>query len=88
MKLTVCVLFLGCLVLAAAFPAPREEDLVGDLEDLVDGLEELGVEMEVDMAKRGLRDYRNCIRTECHMYTAGDDDWANCRDTKCAAFKP
>ncbi|KAI8486050.1 hypothetical protein Bbelb_361500 [Branchiostoma belcheri] len=43
MKLSVCLLFLGCLVLVAeAMSEPREEDLQGlltELEDLVDELE-------------------------------------------------
>ncbi|XP_078657120.1 uncharacterized protein LOC144903151 [Branchiostoma floridae x Branchiostoma belcheri] len=60
MKLSVCLLFLGCLVLAAAaLPAKRQEmpppyDLEGlltKLEDLVDGLEVADVGMET----RGLR---------------------------------
>ncbi|CAH1249895.1 Hypp8712 [Branchiostoma lanceolatum] len=44
MKLSVCVLFLGCLVLAAAIPAPREEGLQAlrdRLEDLVTDIEAL-----------------------------------------------
>ncbi|CAH1239376.1 Hypp5815 [Branchiostoma lanceolatum] len=52
MKLSVCVLFLGCLVLAAAFPAPREERLQGllaELEDLVVGI---GEQLEMEMDKR------------------------------------
>ncbi|KAI8483380.1 hypothetical protein Bbelb_388430 [Branchiostoma belcheri] len=50
MKLTVCLLFLGCLVLVAeAIPEPREEDLqdlLTELEDLVDELEVAEVRME------------------------------------------
>ncbi|CAH1239408.1 Hypp5820 [Branchiostoma lanceolatum] len=52
MKLSVCVLFLSCLVLAAAFPAPREERLQGlltKLEDLVVGI---GEQLEMEMDKR------------------------------------
>ncbi|XP_066285845.1 uncharacterized protein [Branchiostoma lanceolatum] len=52
MKLSVCVLFLGCLVLAAAFPAPREEGLQAlrdQLEDLLAGIEDLE---EAAMEKR------------------------------------
>ncbi|XP_019645898.1 PREDICTED: uncharacterized protein LOC109486499 [Branchiostoma belcheri] len=54
MKLSVCLLFLGCLVLAAAaMPADREEDLQGlltKLGELVDVLEDLD---ELEMEKRG-----------------------------------
>ncbi|XP_066269604.1 uncharacterized protein [Branchiostoma lanceolatum] len=52
MKLSVCVLFLGCLVLAAAFPAPREEGLQAlrdQLEGLLAGIEDL---QEAAMEKR------------------------------------
>jgi len=49
MKLALCgVLFLCCVVLAAAVPARREEELLSDLKDLVAGLkEDLQVEMEM-----------------------------------------
>ncbi|XP_078698118.1 uncharacterized protein LOC144925819 [Branchiostoma floridae x Branchiostoma belcheri] len=49
MKLSVCLPFLGCLVLATAIPVPRHEDLQGLLTELEDGLEEL---LEVEMEKR------------------------------------
>ncbi|XP_078661074.1 uncharacterized protein LOC144905337 isoform X1 [Branchiostoma floridae x Branchiostoma belcheri] len=58
MKLTVCLLFLGCLVLVAeAIAEPREEDLQGllaELEDLVDELEvaEVGMEKRVGCRSR------------------------------------
>ncbi|KAI8516920.1 hypothetical protein Bbelb_055010 [Branchiostoma belcheri] len=51
MKMSVCLLFLGCLVLTAAFPAPREEDLQGlltKLGDLVDELKEVRMEKRVE----------------------------------------
>ncbi|KAI8498561.1 hypothetical protein Bbelb_237630 [Branchiostoma belcheri] len=48
MKLSVCLPFLGCLVLATAIPVPRQ-DLQGLLTELEDGLEEL---LEVEMEKR------------------------------------
>ncbi|CAH1273299.1 Hypp5080 [Branchiostoma lanceolatum] len=70
MKLPVCVLFLGCLVLAAAFPAPREEELDGlltELRDVVASLAELqlqeaGMQMEkrIDQAKYDAC-YKHCI---------------------------
>ncbi|XP_078597345.1 uncharacterized protein LOC144873662 [Branchiostoma floridae x Branchiostoma japonicum] len=44
MKLTISVLFLACVVLAAAVPAPREEGLQGlltEIKDMVAGIEEL-----------------------------------------------
>ncbi|XP_035687236.1 uncharacterized protein LOC118423258 [Branchiostoma floridae] len=49
MKLALCgALFLCCVVLAAAVPSRREEELLSDLEDLVAGLKEnLEVEMEM-----------------------------------------
>ncbi|XP_078597343.1 uncharacterized protein LOC144873660 [Branchiostoma floridae x Branchiostoma japonicum] len=43
MKLTISVLFLACVVLAAAIPAPREEglqDLLTEIKDMVAGIEE------------------------------------------------
>ncbi|XP_019631162.1 PREDICTED: uncharacterized protein LOC109475063 [Branchiostoma belcheri] len=50
MKLSVCLLFLGCLVIVAeSMSEPREEDLQGlltELEDLVDELEVAEVRME------------------------------------------
>ncbi|KAI8506550.1 hypothetical protein Bbelb_159770 [Branchiostoma belcheri] len=51
MKLSVCLLFLGCLVLAvAAMPADREEDLQGLLTEL----EDLANELHVDVAEVGM----------------------------------
>ncbi|XP_019647737.1 PREDICTED: uncharacterized protein LOC109488037 [Branchiostoma belcheri] len=52
MKLSVCLPFLGCLVLATAIPVPRHEDLQGLLTELEDGLEEL---LEVEMENREKR---------------------------------
>ncbi|XP_078578941.1 uncharacterized protein LOC144863551 [Branchiostoma floridae x Branchiostoma japonicum] len=39
MKLTLCVLFFGCLALASAIPAERIQDLMSRVEDLQDQLE-------------------------------------------------
>ncbi|CAH1252344.1 Hypp9258 [Branchiostoma lanceolatum] len=53
MKLSVCVFFLGCLlVLAAAIPAEDEEDLQALLTELEDMVAEIGELQEVDMEKR------------------------------------
>ncbi|CAH1252336.1 Hypp9255 [Branchiostoma lanceolatum] len=53
MKLSVCVFFLGCLlVLAAAIPAEDEEDLQGLLTELEDMVDQIGELQEVDMEKR------------------------------------
>ncbi|XP_078686848.1 uncharacterized protein LOC144919324 [Branchiostoma floridae x Branchiostoma belcheri] len=52
MKLSVCLLFLGCLVLVTdAIAEPREEDLQGLLTELKDLVDELEV-AEVGMEKR------------------------------------
>eukprot|EP00058_Branchiostoma_floridae_P018349 XP_002603838.1 hypothetical protein BRAFLDRAFT_129669 [Branchiostoma floridae] len=48
MKLALCgVLFLCCVVLVAAVPSRREEELLSDIEDLVAGLKENLMEMEL-----------------------------------------
>ncbi|CAH1252338.1 Hypp9257 [Branchiostoma lanceolatum] len=55
MKLSVCVLFLGCLlVLAAAIPAEDEEDLQGLLTELEDMVDQIGELQEVGMENRSL----------------------------------
>ncbi|XP_019627155.1 PREDICTED: uncharacterized protein LOC109472027 isoform X1 [Branchiostoma belcheri] len=65
MKLSVCLLFLGCLVLVAeAMSEPREEDLqdlLTELEDLVDELEvtELGMEKRNQVRDNCIRDCTN-----------------------------
>ncbi|KAI8500480.1 hypothetical protein Bbelb_220460 [Branchiostoma belcheri] len=67
MKLSVCLLFLGCLVLVTeAIPAPREEDLQGlltQLEDLVDELE--GAVAEAGMEKRITNHTYGFCKNEC-----------------------
>ncbi|CAH1252334.1 Hypp9254 [Branchiostoma lanceolatum] len=62
MKLSVCVFFLGCLlVLAAAIPAEDEGDLQALLIELEDMVDQIGELQEVDMEKRN---WRLC-RTKC-----------------------
>ncbi|XP_019628124.1 PREDICTED: uncharacterized protein LOC109472712 [Branchiostoma belcheri] len=63
MKLSVCLLFLGCLVLVTeAIPAPREEDLQGLLTELEDSVDELeGAVAEAGMEKRRHYAFRVCI---------------------------
>ncbi|XP_019624625.1 PREDICTED: uncharacterized protein LOC109470223 isoform X2 [Branchiostoma belcheri] len=76
MKLTVCLLFLGCLVLVAeAIAEPREEDLQGllaELEDLVDELEvaEVGMEKRVGCRSR-CRRLRGELRHHCFAGCGG-----------------
>ncbi|XP_078597473.1 uncharacterized protein LOC144873732 [Branchiostoma floridae x Branchiostoma japonicum] len=64
MKVTLSVLFLACVVLAAAIPAPREEGLQGlltEIKDMVAGIEE---QLEMEMGKRDQADEDEDLEAE------------------------
>ncbi|XP_035675813.1 uncharacterized protein LOC118415366 [Branchiostoma floridae] len=84
MKVTLSVLFLACVVLAAAIPAPREEGLQGlltEIKDMVAGIEE---QLDMEMGKRDQADEDEDLEAEAEdlqemeMEKRGRAEWLTC----------
>ncbi|XP_078603014.1 uncharacterized protein LOC144877032 [Branchiostoma floridae x Branchiostoma japonicum] len=92
MKISMCLVLLGCLALAAAFPAPREEGLQGLLTEIKDMV--AGIEEQMEMEKRDQPDEDEDLEAEAEdlreleLKKRSVQEYVNClnycKDTRCA----